>query len=171
ASTVDAVCGEAGLSKKYFYEDFHTRDELFAALAEQLIDKIITGVIGSVGGPDVDLLQRLRDAFGCVVALLVDDPRNARLFTEVVGSDLLVDTLGSAERKLAGLLVDTILAHIGGTLHERKRLHVVALVIIVGTAQAVTDWLDGAIELSRADLVDELATMSTAAARTIRPDL
>ena len=103
--------------------------------------------------------------------ILTDDPRNARLYVEVIGSGPLKDTIGRAERTLAGLLVEALLADTDATAHDRARLGTASLVIVVGIAQAVSDWLDGAIELSRSELVDEIATMSTAAARAVRPDL
>ncbi|MBB4855243.1 AcrR family transcriptional regulator [Mycobacteroides chelonae] len=170
-TTISAICAQAGLSKKYFYEHFNTRDEVFAVLAERLIEQIIAVAIGSVAGSGVDLLQRMREAIGSVITLLVEDPRNARLFVDVLGSDLLAGTLGCAERRLAGLLIETVLVDVEGTPRERERLNVVALVIVVGTAQAVIDWIDGTIELSRSDLIDEIATMATVAARAIKPNL
>ena len=170
-TTTDAVTARAGLSKRYFYEHFHTRDDLFVALAESLIEQITTAVMQAVADRHADLSQRLRAAFTAVVEILTDDPRNARLYVEVIGSGPLKDTIGRAERTLAGLLVEALLADTDATAHDRARLGTASLVIVVGIAQAVSDWLDGAIELSRSELIDEIATMSTAATRAVRPDL
>lgn len=44
ATTVKAVCAEAGLTERYFYESFENREELFLAVAT----KCVTGLFGSL---------------------------------------------------------------------------------------------------------------------------
>ena len=53
-TTIDAVSAHAGLSKRYFYEHFHTRDDLFIALAESLIEQVTTAVMQAVADRDTD---------------------------------------------------------------------------------------------------------------------
>jgi len=170
-ATIEAVTAQAGLSKRYFYEHFRTRDELFVALTERLVAQVTDAVMAGVADHRADLSERLRDAFTGVVEILTDDPRNARLYVEVVGSGPLKDIVGRAEHTLAELLVDALLADVDATARDRVRLGTATLVIVVGIAQAVSDWLDGGIGLSRDELIAEIATMSTAATRAIRPDL
>ena len=45
------------------------------------------------------------------------------------------------------------------------------LILVAGTAQAVSDWLNGGIDLSRAELLEEIVRLAAAAIRTILPDL
>lgn len=170
-TTIDAVTTRAGLSKRYFYEHFRTRDELFVILTEGLVEQVTNAVMEGVADHDADLSERLCDAFTRVVEILTDDPRNARLYVEAVGSGPLKFVVGRAEHTLAGLLVDALLADGDATPRDRVRLGTATLVIVVGIAQVVSDWLDGGIELSRHELIKEIATMSTAATRAIRPDL
>lgn len=171
AATIDAISRRAGLTKRYFYESFRTRDDAFAALAERLIADITNSILDAMSDEASELPARTRDGFGRVIALLTDDPRNARLFTELIGSELLKDTIGGAEHKIAQLLTELLLAGRDVEPRQRDRLQLAALVIVAGTSQAVTSWLDGKLTVSRDDLVDELAQMSVAAARTVHSDL
>ncbi len=171
ATTIEAVSRQAGLSKRYFYESFRTRDELFVALAERLLAEITGHILDSISDSAPELVDRARKGIGRVITLLTDDPRKARFFTDLIGSELLKDTVGGAEHTLARLLTQLLLAGTESTQSQRDRLQLAALVIVAGTAQAVTSWLDGKLTVSRDDLIDEVAQMSVAAARTVRSAL
>lgn len=171
ATTIEAVSRQAGLSKRYFYESFRSRDELFVALAESLLAEISDHIVDSISDSAPGLVDRARKGIGRVITTLTDDPRKARFFTDVIGSELLKDTVGGAEHTLAQLLTELLLAGTESTQSQRDRLQLAALVIVAGTAQAVTSWLDGKLTVSREDLIDEVAQMSVAAARTVRDDL
>lgn len=170
ATTIEAICAEAGLSKRYFYEHFRSRDQLFAALADALIEQILGGSIDAVRAhPGLD--ERFRAASSWVVTFLTDDPRRAKLFVDVVGNAQLYARVGRAEHTLAKLIVDEITQGVGTSAAQRARQYVVTVILVTGIAQAVTDWLDGSSQLSLDDLVDTVANLSTAAIRTVQPDL
>ncbi|TSE01849.1 TetR/AcrR family transcriptional regulator [Skermania sp. ID1734] len=170
-TTIEAVSRQAGLTKRYFYESFRTRDALFEALAERLITEINSGVLDSLSDSASELVDRARNGVGWVITVLTDDPRKARFFTELIGSELLKETVGGAEHTLARLLTDLLLADSDSTQAQRDRLQLAALVIVSGTAQAVTSWLDGKLPVSREDLIEEIAQMSVAAVHTVRSDI
>ncbi|KZS83232.1 hypothetical protein B4U45_01795 [Mycobacterium persicum] len=171
ATTIEAVSRQAGLSKRYFYESFRTRDELFVTLAQGLLAEISSGVLDSMTDSATELIDRARMGIGRVITVLTDDPRKARLFTELIGSELLKDTVGGAEHELAELLTQLLLAGTGSDQSQYHRLRLATLVIVAGTAKAVTSWLDGKLTVSRNDLIEEVAQMSVAAAHTVRSDL
>ncbi len=169
-TTIEAVCAEAALSKRYFYEHFRSREQLFATLTEGLIEQILAGAIESIrAGTDLD--ERFRVASSWVVAFLADDPRRAKLFVDAVGNAQLSATVGRAEHTLAQLIVDEITRDIDTSEEQRARQYVVTVVLVTGAAQAVTDWLDGSTALSLDELVDTVANLSAAAIRTVHPDL
>lgn len=171
ATTIEAVSRQAGLSKRYFYESFRTRDELFVTLAQGLLAEISSGVLDSMTDSATELIDRARMGIGRVITVLTDDPRKARLFTDLIGSELLKDTVGGAEHELAELLTQLLLAGTGSDQSQYHRLRLATLVIVAGTAKAVTSWLDGKLTVSRDDLIEEVAQMSVAAAHTVRSDL
>ena len=169
-TTIEAVCAEAGLSKRYFYEHFRSRDQLFAALAGGLIEQIVAGAIEFVRSGR-DLQERFRAASSWVVTFLADDPRRAKVFVDAIGNGHLYATVGRAERNLAQLVVDEITRDTNVSADQRARQYVVTVVLVTGAAQAVTDWLDGSSGLTLDDLVDTVANLSAAAIRTVQPDL
>lgn len=169
-ATIEAICAEAGLSKRYFYEHFRSREQLVAVLADDLIERILTGSVAAVRSSG-DLDERLRAASSWVVTFLSGDPRRARLFVELIGNAQLFAHVGRAEHALAEMLVNEITAGTDMSDEQRSRQYVVTVVLVTGTVQAVCDWLDGSNNLSRDDLIDTIASLSTAAVRTVQPGL
>ena len=169
--TVDDVSARAGLSKRYFYEHFRTRNDLFAALVERLIEQLTAAVVSTPQAPNTGMLGRLREAVVGVVSVLAEDPGNARLFVDTIGGDQLRDTVQRTEHAMAALLIDVTIADAQVTEKERTRLDMAGLILVAGTAQAVSDWLNGGIDLSRAELLEEIVRLAAAAIRTILPDL
>lgn len=169
--TVDDVSARAGLSKRYFYENFHTRDDLFVALGERLIEQVTAAARTAMATPASDMLGRVQEMVGSVVPVLISDPRNARLFVDMMGGDERTDSVGRTEHAIAGMLIDAVVSDIKVTEKERIRLDMAAVMLIVGAAQAVSDWVDGRIELSQTELLEEIVRLVAAAIRTVRPDL
>ncbi|CAM3711733.1 TetR/AcrR family transcriptional regulator [Smaragdicoccus niigatensis] len=167
--TIDDVIARAGVSKRYFYEHFRTRNDLFVALGERLVEQVTAAAATTLASSTPDLLSRVQEAVGSVVSVLISDPRNARLFLDMMGGDQL--TVGRAEHSIATMLIDAIVPTMEVSEKERTRLDMAALIVIVGGAQAVSDWLDGRVALSRDELLDEIVRLVAAAIRTVRPDL
>lgn len=119
--TVDDVSARAGLSKRYFYEHFHTRNDLFVALGERLVDEVTAAARAAIATPAPDMLSRVQEMVGSVVSVLISDTRNARLFVDMMGGDERKDTVGRAEHAIAAMLIDAVVSDIEVT-EERIRL-------------------------------------------------
>lgn len=169
--TVDDVSARAGLSKRYFYEHFQTRNDLFAALADRLVEQLTAAVAALPRPTDRDLADRIEGVVGVAVAVLTEDPRNARLFVEALGGDQLTSTVTRTEHEVTALLVEVALAGAALTDAERVRLNTVGLILVAGAARAVSDWLTGSIDVPLSALCDDIVQVATAAVHTIRPDL
>ncbi|MBJ8337769.1 TetR/AcrR family transcriptional regulator [Antrihabitans sp. YC3-6] len=167
--TVDDISSRAGLSKRYFYEHFHTRNDLFVALVERLIEQLTAAVATASQAPNTGMLGRLHDAVVGVVSVLIEDPGNARLFVDTLGGDQLRDTVRRTEHAMAVMLIDVTIADTQVTEKERVRLNMGALILVSGTAQAVSDWLNGTIDLSRTELIEEIVKLAAAAINTVFP--
>jgi AcrR family transcriptional regulator len=168
-TTMKAVCARAGLTERYFYENFRDRDELLVAVVDDVAREIDEAMLKTVPLSPPDLLERARAAAGAFVAVLTEDPRKARAFLEAVGTDALRERQAEGVRKYAALLAGQMRELHGlGAARFKGRLHVATLVLVGGVAQAVASWLDGTIQLSREELVDEIARLCVAAADTVR---
>ena len=70
ALTVRAVCREASLTERYFYESFTDRDEFVRAVYDDVCGTAMKALLSS---------QTPRDAVEAFVALMVDDPGRGRV--------------------------------------------------------------------------------------------
>lgn len=70
ALTVRAVCREASLTERYFYESFTDRDEFVRAVYDDVCGTAMKALLSS---------QTPRDAVESFVALMVDDPGRGRV--------------------------------------------------------------------------------------------
>lgn len=70
ALTVRAVCKEAGLTERYFYESFNDRDEFVRAVYDDVCSTAMSALTSSTTP---------RDAVERFVTLMVDDPARGRV--------------------------------------------------------------------------------------------
>ncbi len=70
ALTVRAVCREAGLTERYFYESFSDRDEFVRAVYDDVCTKAMAALMSATTA---------REAVERFVALMVDDPVRGRV--------------------------------------------------------------------------------------------
>ncbi|MGL5443976.1 MAG: TetR/AcrR family transcriptional regulator, partial [[Mycobacterium] stephanolepidis] len=146
-------------------------NDLFVTLVERLIEQLTAAAAPPLQAPNAYMLCRLQEAVVGVVSVLIEEPGNARLFVDAIGSDQLRDTVRRTEHSLAAVLIDVAIADTQVTERERARLDMAALILVAGTAQAVSDWLNGGIDLSRTELLEEIVRLAAAAIRTVLPNL
>src|SRR5690606_15014503 len=106
ASRVRDVCGEAGLTERYFYESFVGKDALLIALAEQIVADLLVAAAPGIALAETDRDAAVDVAARAIVGSLTDDPRRARiLFVEVVG---VSRELEDHRRAIIGGLADVV---------------------------------------------------------------
>jgi len=106
-TTVQQICDEAGLIKRYFYESFASMDELVAAVFDHAVDRLSAEALPSVaelGWDDLSTTIRIG------MQVLYDDPRMVRLLVIEANSAALKH---HRERLVTGV-VDLWLASIPG---------------------------------------------------------
>lgn len=158
ALRIDALCREAGLNKRYFYESFDGVDAVVRAVLAKLADDAIAVTLAAMeerGGTGAEVIH---EAIATLVGHVIEDPRRARvLFGAVPPGDDAADHRSAAIRH-----VITTAAATGRTvfaLDSHPRVDLAASMLVGGTSQAVLDWLDGRIACSEAELVEELAAL------------
>ena len=169
-TTMTAVCARAGLTERYFYESFEGgREELLAAVFDAVSQDVTSAVLGAVAEAPEDLLERCRAAAGALIDALTEDPRKARAYVEAIGSESLKRRRAATMRLYAGFLAEQIrvVYDLRDERHE-KSVALAATILVGGMSEAVMQWLDGTLELSRDELVDECARLCVAAADGIR---
>lgn len=155
-ATVDAVCTQARLTKRYFYESF---SDLGALLEEMLgrfhsgLEDDIRAALGESG--DEDPLARARMTVRLLVSAM-DDARLARLYAEAAAHP----RLQALRQEAYEVYSDLVLAEVFGLGDPSPAERVRALAFVTGTTQVVIDWLQDRIDVDGETLVSELAAVA-----------
>lgn len=154
---IDAMCRSAGLNKRYFYESFASLDAAMAALIGEVADGALEASLDAM--PESGTPEELTAAVvGSFVAFLTDDPRRARVLFEAPPPD----GAAAAQRAAATRRAVALAAARARTVFPRAEgtgFALPASMVVGGTSQAVLDWLDGAIDCTREELIASLVTM------------
>jgi AcrR family transcriptional regulator len=170
ATTVRAVCTEAQLNFRYFYESFADLDELLVALYDRLVAELGEQVVEAMAAVGDDPAARLRAAIDRTLAYVDDDARRGRvLYVEALGSEPLNRRrLDTAHAVVAS--VEEQGAKARGGAGDDGVGRIAAAILVGGLSELVVAWLDGRIDVPRERLVDvatELFTGLGAAASAI----
>ncbi len=160
--TIDKLCRQAKLNKRYFYESFSNLDELAVAVVNELSSALVNiGIEAALeaqkkGLPTDDLA---RNVIGAVIKYLTDDPNRARvLFTEISDSPQAM-----AHRKVTINRLAQVLSAYGHQHHNAPDTFPIAelgsALLVGGSIEAILRWLDGNINMSREAFIDDLAAL------------
>ncbi|WNV88379.1 TetR/AcrR family transcriptional regulator [Umezawaea sp. Da 62-37] len=149
--SVRGVCKHAGLTARYFYENFADRDALAVAVYDGVIEDIITPTLAAVAAAPDDTRAKAGAGLAVLVAGIREDPRRGRLlFAHDLGATPVVARRRvESTRRFVGLLAEQ-----ARTYHEGVRPEVAAELLVGGLAQVLTAWLDGDLVISEADLIE-----------------
>lgn len=141
ALTVRAVCREAGLTERYFYESFSDRDEFVRAVYDDVCSRAMSALM-SASTP--------REAVEQFVELMVDDPVRGRVLllapeVEPVlvrsGAEWMPTFIGLLQRKLT-------------TIGDPTVQNMVATGLVGALTALFTAYLDGRLTASREQFID-----------------
>lgn len=162
-TTIDNLCRDAKLNKRYFYESFPDLDALAGALVDDLATQLIDLGMRTVSEAAAARLPTdalARRVLAAVIGFLIDEPQRARvLFTEVANSPRAV-----AHRQAAVQAFAQTLSAYGHQHHDAKGATdaiapLAASLLVGGTIDAVLNWLDGKIPMPREQFIEDLAAM------------
>jgi AcrR family transcriptional regulator len=157
ATTVRSVCHAAKLNYRYFYENFADLDELIVALYDRLVAELGTQAIDALEAAGEDPAARLRAAIDCIVGFVADDARRARvLYVEALGNEAL-----NRRRIETGHAVVALVEEQGTRPGEPRHpiARVAAAILVGGLSELIVAWLDGRIDATREQLVDDATAL------------
>ncbi|MDO5751987.1 TetR/AcrR family transcriptional regulator [Arthrobacter sp.] len=83
---IKTLCKSAGLSERYFYESFESREDLLATIYDHLAAVLLKALKAAFSDKARGLLAAVKAGTGEVVHFMLDDPRHVRiLLVEMVG--------------------------------------------------------------------------------------
>ncbi len=153
--TMTRVCAAAGLSERYFYEQFANLEAALMAVLEGVAADIeresLAAFEAALGEPH----ERVRAGLDAFVRVLTDDPRKGRVaMVESVGVPALRSRRDELLRGFVDLTAREARALHGPTAWAEAEGRLAATMFIGGVAQLVTGWLDGTLQTTPADVVD-----------------
>jgi len=151
--TVRALCTQAGVSARYFYESFTDKDQLVATVYDWVIADIAATTQAAVAAAPRD--EQNRAGIVNLVRMIADDVRIGRLlFNPALSNAVLARKraeVGGVFALLSGQHVTTAYQ-----LPENGWTKSVAHFVVGGVGQTISAWVSGDIELNQAQLVEQL---------------
>jgi AcrR family transcriptional regulator len=153
--TVRAICGQAGLGVRYFYESFTDKDHFVGAVFDSVIAEIAATTQAAVSSAPP--AEQARAAMANIVRTVSADTRVGRLLFNVeLSNTVIVRKRAESSALFAALLFAHAGAH--GAL-ENDRVKAASHFTVGGVGQTISTWLSGDVRLNRDELVDVLAAM------------
>ena len=85
-STIKSLCKQAGLSERYFYESYASRENLLREVYDDLSRQLTGHIMTALQVPCSDVEESVRAGLAAVVNFMLDDLRHARIMlVEIVG--------------------------------------------------------------------------------------
>lgn len=151
--TVRAVCREAGLTERYFYESFTDRDEFVRAVYDDVCTRAMSTLM-SAGTP--------REAVEQFVELMVDDPVRGRVLLLAPEVEPVLTRSGAEWMPSFIELLQRKLTRIGDPVLQ----NMVATSLIGGLTALFTAYLNGRLAATRKQFIDYCVDMLLSSAAT-----
>jgi AcrR family transcriptional regulator len=151
--TVRAICAQAGMSVRYFYESFADKDELVAAVFDWVSADIAATTQAAIAAAPLD--EQNRAGIANLVRVIGGDARVGRL---LFNAQLSNSVAARKRAELAGFF-----ALLGGQhmttayrVPEDDWVKAVSHFVIGGVTQTLSAWVSGDLGLNQAEIVDQL---------------
>lgn len=164
------VCAAAGLSKRQFYEEFETREDVLVAAYDRVQDEAAAAVVAALGeaGTNADPHAAMTAVLTAYLGAIGADPWRAKLaFVEVVGVSERMERHRRQRRQWWGEMLEVaVVPRIvpGGRVRGRPGLAATAL---IGAVNSLTgEWLLSDPRPPIADLVELLVPLAASLIET-----
>lgn len=157
--TVRALCGEAGFTERYFYENFTDMDALVNALFDDMVAELSARILDRVAAAPDDTRAKMRAGIAAAIEASTDDPRRLRMFTEAEFNPVLTARRSDVVRSWAAILLAVGRKHYGpeAILRTGPRGQFAAMHVIGGLYETMIGWTRGDLAVTLEELI-ELST-------------
>jgi AcrR family transcriptional regulator len=164
-TSVRAVSAVAALNSRYFYESFHSREDLLYCVYQRITADIFARATEAMAREDT-LEGQARAGLRAAWAVVTEDRRKARIVAvEVVGvSERLERLRQETRRALAQLTADNALAMAGRGARLRLDPVLTARFLMGGVVEILLEWINGDLDASADEVTEHFTALFTAAA-------
>lgn len=142
-TTIEALCSEAKVTTRHFYQAFKGREELLLTLYNQLMLELQAGLLSAMQDEHSSLQHKMNQVIQALVKQYLTDTRRAQVgVIEVVGASPVVE-------KRRREVIHAIAMHLQAFLDEmaaqqkipRRNYHWLAIAIVGGINELMAEWL------------------------------
>ena len=153
-TTVRAVCAQARLNPRYFYESFTDLDELLVAVYDDVFRQLQRRSAAAVAAADDDA-SAMRASVEATVRFIQEDQRRGRiLYSEALGNEALnLRRVRTGAALVEMVLQDNSRRDVGAQDERIGRLG--AAVLVGGFSELLVAWIGGRIDLTAEELIDD----------------
>jgi AcrR family transcriptional regulator len=164
AVTAEQVCQLAGLTKRYFYQSFATKDALLDSCAELLFTHLRITMEAALEAPTRQ--ERVDHVARAVVHALASDPAWARLYRECPAFPNLRKRQQRAVHEFTDRLARDAMPFVGRPPPARRR-NLATRVVVAGATDLIISWLNGEVEADEQTIVATIAATARGVAATL----
>jgi len=158
ATTVEAVCKQAGLSKRYFYESFDDREAVLIALVERVMAAVRDALEAVMRDAPTSPDEQMRRLVHATVDTLSADARISRLWVEANLYPALEQRRSEAYDDFAEVLTRIVLPERADDEEARDAF----LLVVAGTTEILRRGLREGSPAKTAEMIDVLHRVGTA---------
>jgi AcrR family transcriptional regulator len=157
AVTVRSVCRAAGLTDRYFYENFAGREELLLAVYDSVAAEAQHAIMAAVAASSTEQSALARAAVEGFLSVLADDPRKGRVLLLEPLSDA---TLREHAQGTVPMFEALVRAQLAAESHARPiAVELTATAMVGALTLMFIRWLDEELLLDRSELADYCASL------------
>ena len=159
-ATVRQLCREAGVTDRYFYEQFSNTEELLLGVYAECMDRLAEAVIEATDRAGTDLAALAKDALDAFLGVAEDDPRLARVvWFEVLGVSSTVEQAYLGRMASFGdFITDVAVRQAGRKPRRGVASDVLSQAAVGGVSHAVMSWVSTGFRPSRRTMVATLTS-------------
>lgn len=159
AATVRAVCAEAELTQRYYYEAFSDAEDMLIEIYHRQLMRIESALIQAALGPG-NIAEKPAQVLSAFLTLLEDDPRIGRVvFFEILGVSPRVDKVYLAgSEKFVGLIAASLIPFLT-KLAKPLDAELLARAAVGGVIHVTTHWQLNNFQTSKKKIIDNLTTI------------
>ncbi len=153
--TMTRICQQAGLTERYFYEQFTGLEAALSAVLESIYEEILDLTARAVEETEGGPAERAHAAVAAFVGIFVDDPRKGRAAMILAPSRPTLRARRQAMLKGLADFAEVEALELYGDEAERGSTGVLAAMLFVGgLSELVVAWLDGTVDTTPAEIAD-----------------
>ncbi len=153
--TMTRICQQAGLTERYFYEQFTGLEAALSAVLESIYEEILDLTARAVEETEGGPAERAHAAVAAFVGIFVDDPRKGRAAMILAPSRPTLRARRQAMLKgLADFAEVEALELYGDEAEPGSAGVLAALLFVGGLSELVVAWLDGTVDTTPAEIAD-----------------